>query len=409
MAINKFARVALGMLSLTMLVSFAAIGETVDDDVKAGKATDDAMTADSTAAGSAAADYSFLIAENGAAVFTQVLRWDSNQYALEYELEIHDAADAEVFKGRTPVSQQTVSLPAGSYLYRITIYNLLGKPEVAGEWMPLLIKKAVQPQVTSFNPAVLYLEDKNFSMTLRCKKLESGAQIFLVDPAFGLTKYEATIDKVDDDRIALSFPSDKLDSGNFLVKVVNPGGLFSSSQDILKVRYQDPFELFVTVGYTPMFPLYDSWYTGVWTKTIYPAGFISRISFIALKKRYGYFGVEAGASFRAFSGGETGIELKTKYTSVGLGFLYKYMLNDKIFFLFRAGPGITMTSLEFFYGTDTGESMGSVDLNASAGLSFQYLITKHWLAELGADYTNIFYKRQNTGFIAPQLSAGYMF
>lgn len=408
MAINKFARLALGAFSLTMLVSFAAIGETADDAEKAGQATDDAIAADTTAAESAA-DYSFQIAENGAAVFTQVLRWDSYQYALEYELEIHDAADAEVFKARTPESRQTVSLPAGNYLYRITIYNLLGKPEAAGEWIPLLVKKAIQPQVTSFNPDVLYLEEKNFSMTLRCKKLEDGAQIFLVDPAFGLTKYEATIDKVDDDRIALSFPSDKLDSGNFLVKVVNPGGLFSSSKDILKVRYQDPFELFVTVGYTPMFPLYDSWYTGVWKSAIYPAGLVSRISFIALKKRYGYFGVEAGASLRSFSGGETGIELKTKYTSFGLGFLYKYMFNDRIFFLFRAGPGITMTSLEFLYGTDTGESLGSIDLNAAAGLSFQYLITKHWLAELGADFTNIFYKRQNTGFIAPQLSAGYLF
>ncbi len=358
----------------------------------------------------AAEDYSFELQEDGAPLFIQRISWEEVRYVLEYELEILDSAGSEIYRGRSAVPEQTVSLPAGGYRYRITLFNLLAQPEITGEWQDLLIKKAELPRLSGFAPETLYLEEERFTLNLDGRDLLPDARVVLVDPVLGLVRYEASIVESDNlRRLQVLLPAERLDSGDFKVKVINPGGLYDIRPEILRVRYQNPVELFGQAAVAPYIPLFDSWYTANWSEPVYPASARGSVSFMFIKKRYGYYGVEASGAYRYTLGGFGDTAIHTTVSKVALSAVFKYRPFERFFILTRVGGGSSWTAMEFQYGSVIGISHTTRDPLVSAGLAFQLMLSKHFFAELGAEFETIFYDGFAAGAIMPGLSAGYIF
>jgi hypothetical protein len=355
--------------------------------------------------------YSYSLKDDGTPLFSQNITWDAVEFVRTYELEIQDSEGREIYRNTSGEPKQTVSLRPGTYQYRITLYNLLDKPELKSQWLPLVVIKAEHPVIDSFYPGTIFLDEENFGMTVYGDDLMEGARVLLVDAVLGIGRYQATVEtNGGNKKLEILLPWNKLDTGLFKIKVINAGGLYTVSDATVRVKLNNPFELFAVTGLAPYIPLLDSSYTQVWADQFYPLGAQARISFVFSKKRYGYYGAELYAStkfIQTTTGSDITIDMNT--TNVNLGLMFKYRFSQEWFALIRAGAGMSLTTVEFTYSNVAGLSSASMDPNIAAGLAVQYLMRKHWLFEGGVDYLQIFYAGQSGGGLVPTLSAGYLF
>lgn len=356
-------------------------------------------------------NYFYSLKDDGTPEFTQNLTWDKVEYVSKYELEVQDSSGVEIYRGTSVENTQPVHLGAGTYRYRVTLYNLLEKPELTGDWIPLEIKKAEHPVIDSFSPGNLFLDEEKFTVTVYGEDLLTDARVYLVDPILGIKFFVGVIQQNDENkRLDILLPWNKLDTGFYKIKVINRGGLTAISPETMRISLQNPFEFFAIGGYAPYIPLYEKSYVDVWSSGFYPLGAQARATFIYSKKRFGYFGIElSGGAKYLQTTTKTSITVDMGVLSAGLGFLYKYRITPKYFLIGRIGTGLAWTTIDFTYKNISGLSMASMDPLLYLGTAFQYLRNKHWLFEVSVDYLNIFYKGQTAGSIVPGISAGYLF
>ena len=108
-------------------------------------ASDTVLLEQSQAEGSSVGYY-FDTDADGNSVFTQVLSWDVDPYALRFEVVIRDSGETEILRKTTEGSSIKVQLVPGSYTYNIITWNLLDQPEIESGWMPLIVIKAELPE-----------------------------------------------------------------------------------------------------------------------------------------------------------------------------------------------------------------------------------------------------------------------
>jgi hypothetical protein len=358
----------------------------------------------------AAEEYFYELDASGRPVFSQVIEWEEDQGALKYILEISLPDGTVVHSRESVTSMQVVSLPAGKYLYRITVFNLLGKSEAAAEWSPMEVKKALKPVIRSFSPGTIFIEEENFHFVIRGTDISPETSVYLDDPVLGIHRIEPVKGPDSEEgKLELEIPADKIDAGTYRISVTNPGGLKDRTEETITIRYINPFEFFGTIGWSGWIPLYDSWYTTNWNGGFYPVGFDATFSWVIKKRRTGFFGIQAQFGARIFNGGEEGITIETANAEAGLALMWKYKLSKEIFLIGTAGGGFTWTKITFDYSGTPGMSDESVDPHACAGLDVQYLLRKNLLLGAGVRYRNVFYQGKSIGGISPVISVGKFF
>lgn len=176
-------------------------------------------------------NYYYSLDAQGRPVFTQVLRWSSDENALEYELVVRKAGpagaeggDSEVLRTRTSEAKAEVRLEVGDYQYMITTFNLLGRAEAETGWLPMRVLKAEIPSISQVSPSkILMDEHADRRVTVSGSRLVSGCKVLL---AQGQTTLQGTELRRDgDESLVVLFPDEAYLGGEYALEVENPGGL----------------------------------------------------------------------------------------------------------------------------------------------------------------------------------------
>lgn len=368
----------------------------------------DSPAAPSTAGGArVASDYYFEIQEDGTPGFRQIISWREIPDCLAYELIIEDSGEKEIVRERTDRTTSTVNLPPGVYQYRIIVYNLLDKPELQTDWISMKIVKAEIPTIEDLSPSAIYIEEDKFRVTIRGVNLLPDAEYSLVDSETGETVLEIEKISVEDGDVVLFLPERRIDFGNYLVRVVNPGGLSDVSDKGFVVRYQKPVDFYVSAGYAPNVLLYDSWVHENWPDYFYPAGGVVRIGLFVVKRRWGYLGPEIFTQILLMQGGISDATLTSLSMKTGLNCVYKHLFTPKLQGVVRLGGGVAFDNYSFDYEGTPGPEMTSADPYIALGISMQRFFTRRLFLEIGIDGSHIFHNGYSEGGIESFVSLGF--
>ncbi|AFG36576.1 hypothetical protein [Spirochaeta africana] len=398
---TPFGRRARHLIAIAVLglIGLTASGQELAGQQQAGQADPAEQTA----------TYFYELDADGNPEFTQVLSWEAVAHVRRYRLEVEDAAGQLIHEQTSVEPQQEVQLPPGEYRYRIVLYNLLDQPELATGWYPILIRQALQPEIAGLEPGVVYLEDERFELLVTGQDLEPDAEFILLDYETGQQRYQLSLQQLQEDGVELRLPA-RIDAGEFLLQITNPGGLYERYPEPLRVRYQKPIDLAVLAGWSPVFPLMDDWVTRIWPETVYPVGADLQLDVIFLKRWFGYLGIGVNLTAAGFTGGEADARVVTTLGRLDLQLVYSYYFSPRWLATLRLGGGVTYTDLQMEYtGGVTGEPFATTDPGYSLGLALGYEPVG-WLRLGPAARLHLIPYRDNTAlFFTPGLYAGWVY
>lgn len=356
-----------------------------------------------------AADFSHAIGADGLPVFTQILRWQGDENAGGYELVVErtdaGAAAAEIVRVRTTEAACPVSLGPGEYRFRVVTYNLLGQAEAESGWAPLVVLKAELPRIDATAPAILYMDALDGRVELRGEGFTPDCRVELRGEAAAFEG--AVVERTGKSELVVVFPDEAYQAGVYDLAVANPGGLTAVAAGSLTVRFQRPFDLLASAGYSPQFFLGDPWVKSVWPSAAYPLGLEAALAVYFVKERWGFVGLEAQVQFRSMEGGTADALLKSGYTLYGIGALYKYRFTRRVHGVLRLGGGLADSRHVFSYGGVAGPAITSLDPYAAAGAALQFFLPNKVFFEAGVAFSDIFLMNASAFALAPTLRAGY--
>lgn len=114
--------------------------------------------------------------------FKQVLRWNADPSVLEYKVEIQDNAGRSIQSTTTENNYLDLSLKEGSYKYKITAYDLLGRESVSTNWISFEVAVAKQPEIShSRNLEALGEDGKSLELDVSVDDVTSDTVAQLVN------------------------------------------------------------------------------------------------------------------------------------------------------------------------------------------------------------------------------------
>ena len=166
--------------------------------------------------------------------FVQRLEWSESKNSVNYKVEIQSVENTiEPVFFVTKNTYIEFSLPSGFYKYRVYVYDFLGRERNVSSWHEFEIKKAVMPEVVSVQEKVEVSDDDNqISIPVNVKEVNSESKVVLVNTNTG-EEIEGQLNIADEDSKKYSeafiahFP--KVETGNWKLKITNPGGLTTES------------------------------------------------------------------------------------------------------------------------------------------------------------------------------------
>ena len=378
--------------------------------------------AESSAAGNDNADESpeqqnyYIDRSEGEARFIQRLMWVETDYVLRYEVIVEKRENDGTYREAERISTEhnfaEFSLTAGRYRYRIDLYDLIDQLTSSTEWREFDIIRALQPVITGFSPQAFYLDEDNvWEITLRGKNLLPDSEIYLVQndskiiPLRQICEGESSL---------LVFFWASLVIGEYSIYVKNPGGLDTQLGPFI-ITNKKRFDLNISLGYTPIVPLYgylfkDSDFEAPFPDGIYPPGAAVKANFFPFKRVWGNLGIELSGSFAILRNEREYYSTEAFLLNTHLSFLYqKYFLKKTFALSVGLGAGaVTLYDFHFTYpvGNQT-ESKTTIIPSTIEELSFMVFVIKPFFINTGIDFIQVFSAdKPMPGFIRPFILAG---
>lgn len=360
--------------------------------------------------------------------YIQRFEWQQIDYIQKFEfcLEQKNAKSGaweEIDRVETVESHVELPLDSGSYRYKIVVYNLLGKPEIESDWIPIEITRVYQPVIEKVTPAIVYLENQDGEIILSGSGLLDDSIITFKDSEGNDIPVENW--GADDKKKELTFFVDPtlLDSGDYTVFIENEGGLSTSFAPIT-VKFKKAWDLDVSIGLTGLFNLFDDTFDKFFgQKNFLNGGATARVSFMPWKHDWGYLGIGFNGSYILLNPLvmpeiTENYKISGNYVSGYLDFVYQYPIRNKkknnnvrAIFEGHAGAGIVMLNdiaFNFPHGIKT-DPFNVMYLSANIGGAAQYYIGRHLYAELNCDFTFTPSNEITMGNLVPSLSVGWQF
>ena len=350
--------------------------------------------------------------------FVQRIVWEMALYVSRYEVIVEERLEDGTYSeaGRESVTENFAefSLSAGSYRYRIDVYDLLDEFSYSTEWLAFNVLPALQPVIKKISPRV-FIMGKNDALELKL-----NGQNLLPESEYSLVQNDIFIipESIisDEDSAVLLFPEDSLAPGKYSVFIRNPGGLTVQS-GAFTIKNNKFTEWNLSLGYAPIFPLYgylfkDSGLEAPFSGIIYPIGGVLRVGFIPFSFSFGNLGLEFSASLNYLKEEMDYYTTKAFLINSSLAILYqKYFLNETFSINANLGAGISALTnfhYEYLVGPST-ENKNSVYPSVLVGFSFSYFFYKPFYLNAGMDFIHIFSPKGDgkmPGLIRPFVSVG---
>jgi hypothetical protein len=340
----------------------------------------------------------FYVERNGEGFrFIQRFSWEPEEYASSYEVRIEKRENAggwaAVLSELTENNFIEVSLPPGSYRYRVQAYDLMEKPAGNPEWISFEILAALRPVLEAFSPKQFPLDGAALILTVRGRGLAEAAEFRLVreGPA-GRAEILPRERRGEASGEILVFGGDQLSPGNYELRVLNPGGLEDSLGTLRTYLPETVSEFYLSAGYGPLVPLYGG-LRELLEASFYPAGAYGQFSFLPVQRVS--VGLEIDLYWTRLStrynSGVQSYDVSGHYLGIEVYGLLQKTLGRYAALNLRLGGGLF--SILGFEKTAPGhqtEEVNALIPSAGGGLSFRLFFLKSFFAELGAEYTHFF-------------------
>lgn len=373
-------------------------------------------------AGAREQEAGFYVEETGErARFVQRFSWEPEEYASFYEVVIQRRESSgnwsTSFSGFTGDNFIEVSLPPGSYRYRVRAYDLMEKPAGNPEWAAFEVLPALRPVLEGFSPSRFPFDGAAgdglvLILTVSGQNLTEAAEFRLVRQSPAGTADILPLERrsgASGKEAVLVFGGGQLSLGTYELQVVNPGGLSDSLGTLLIYQPETmppPPRFSVSAGYEPLIPLYGGLYE-LLNASFFPAGVYGQFSFLALRTASIGLGLETDISWTRLSSryysNVQNYDVSGHYLGIALyGFAQK-PLNRYLSLRLRLGGGIfSILGFEKRAPGLKSEPVNALVPAAGGGLSLRLVFYKSFFTGLGAEYTHFFSADESPpGYLRP--------
>jgi hypothetical protein len=333
---------------------------------------------------------------------TRHLSWEAEPLASRYEVMVQRSDEAqdpaaeyhEILRMTTENAFIDCTLPAGSYRYRVTVYNLFGRPETSSEWAMFVINAPKPPPVIA-----LEREPPPPKPTPTPK---APPQVPPEPAPTPKAPPEVPPEPAPTPKAPPETPPEPAPTPKAPPKPVE--------KPLAPVDATRPF--IIQAAYAPLVPLPGSFLNSFYDTRFFLTGAEVRVAFLPLRGTYSGFGVELSPAWTRITTETEAYSMEAHFISGHLNLLYQQWLpRKKVAFVFRLGGGVSMLyNFSIRYPDDDTPAKSIMFLSANAGLSFQWFIIKPLFIEIGADYLCLFSKdRPIPMYIRPFVGLGVQF
>lgn len=343
-------------------------------------------------------------------VFTQILNWEEVDGAYYYELTVvSEKGVIAINKQHIETLPVEVKLKPGKYRYQVAVFNLLNQKESENDWQEFEIKQAVLPVIKNITPSTIWIEDNLLTLSSTGSGFADDCTISFVSNTD--RNEEIVIKPEKHSKTYLQFylkrPEKFLGKGWHL-QIKHPSGLAGYSEPFY-VKYRRPVDFYAGVGFTPLFPLFDKWYVGLWNNKIYPFSVTATVGFIFAKPLYGFFGLEYRGNVRLVNTKAKSIVVKSFYLINSLNFVYEYWFNMKWAAIARTGVGVSYSKFKVSYTNNTNMEQKTWDPCYQVGLGVRWRFLRFAYADFSIQLEHILHKNVNIIGIIPEVSVGFRY
>lgn len=169
----------------------------------------------------------------------QTFEWPKDDYVLWYDIEIEQLKQVNdvssefisYITSRVKQNHFSISLAVGNYRYRVIAYDLLGRQASISEWDEIEIKRLIIPKILQVEDN-LELPDGRGNITIELNGLgiTNDSKIELVRNDDIVISQGKILSFEDDENIIVSFIVEDLKTGDYFIRITNPGTLVTESE-----------------------------------------------------------------------------------------------------------------------------------------------------------------------------------
>lgn len=363
-----------------------------------------------------AQSYNIKTDADGEQYIEQTLSWPKVEHIREYEIILEKKDETGQYftlqQIKTSDNFLTVRLESGQYRYSVIIYNLLGKKAYQTPFTEFNILKALKPQINSVSPTLIYLDEPHDG-TFSVKGLNLLPESVFILMRLANKEQLSPLSYQPDERhrnADIIFDEQMFDTGDYVLKVTNPGGF--TSEIPLLIKFIKWYDLTISAGYSPLFILADETILTYFNTRMSFIGGDFRITFIPLKRRFGYVGVSANLLYHRMAARMNTFNINMNILQTYINAVYQYpIIKGRLVIDIHGGAGfVFMQNLTFIYPHDiVSDPFTSFYFAANVGFSLQVYMWKRLYLEVKADYTYMPMKDMFLMTVQPSITLGWQF
>ena len=167
--------------------------------------------------------------------FSQTLSWEEDENAFSYRVELQSLEDKSLQSFETEDSSIKLKLKPGKYKYKIYALDFLGRDASESDWQDFTVIKAMKPVIEDL-PANLLVADNekvDFSVPVEVSSITKETSVVIVNTKSkeeikGSLKFITRGEEI----IASNAVFPEVSEGNWVIKITNPSGLMSQTDEI---------------------------------------------------------------------------------------------------------------------------------------------------------------------------------
>ena len=162
------------------------------------------------------------------------IEWVPVKGAIKYRLVIKDFGDAVVLKKDLVQSRLDLNLPHGEYLWRIAIFHKFNKIQSWSKWFKLSIVPALEPELISISPKVIFADNRNYIISLKGKNFNPSTVVKFKNKKNDLEVVETMF--IDKSTLEVEVRSNSESYGKFDVYINNTDDFSVYKKGFLKIK-----------------------------------------------------------------------------------------------------------------------------------------------------------------------------
>lgn len=350
--------------------------------------------------------------------FKQRLSWKGDEYALRYEVEIEKEGTEgyrSVLREFTNTPFLDVELVSGKYRFRVIPYDYLNRPSRRSEWVNIYVRPAIRPELYETEPEFTYSENGLCELAVSGRNIAPEAEVYLIR-SDGERVVPVDVNVFDNGGfVRLFFTKTALIEGEYVIFVINPGGLKTNRKGItiaylepeLKPepelapepepepepelvlvlepepepdKTQRPVTSCISVAWVPLLPVYGEAFG---QNKMILRGIAAHFSAFSLHSRQLIIWMELGACLYEYNNliEYENVSLFTMMFELNLS-VQKKLTNQDMAVCFRFGAGLSVLQMSAV--------INSRSIYTNMGVSFQWLALNPLYLEIGLNYVNLF-------------------